>query len=120
MALGLPSYPSFDVKGENLAINWKKWSDRLEHFFVGYNITEPARKRALMLTFGGEGLCDLVDSLPADRFVITEAETTAGIDIYKKTVATLTQHFSPLINVEIQKYKFHECRQTQELSLIHI
>ena len=67
-----------------------------------------------MLTFGGEGLCDLVDSLPADRFVVTEADTRAGIDIYKKTVAILTQHFSPLINVEIQKYKFHECRQTQE------
>ena len=42
MALGLPTYPSFDVKGENLAVAWKKWSDRLELFFVGYNITNVA------------------------------------------------------------------------------
>ena len=67
-----------------------------------------------MPTFGGEGLCDLVDSLPADKLTVTEADTAAGIYIYQKTIATLTQHFSPQINVEIQKYKFHECRQTQE------
>ena len=86
MALGLPTYPSFDVKGENLAVAWKKWSDRLELFFVGYNITNAPRKRALMLTFGGESLCDLVDSMPDDKFTLTEADRTAGLDVYTKTV----------------------------------
>ena len=115
MALGgIPSYPSFDVKGENLAIAWKKWSDRLSLFFVGYNITDAAQKRALLLTFAGEGLCDLVDSMPDTKFTLTEADTAAGLDQYSKTVKVLTDHFSPIINIEIQKYKFHESRQTQD------
>ena len=115
MALGgLPTYPSFDVKGENLAVSWKKWSDRLDLFFVGYNITAAAQKRALLLTFAGEGLCDLVDSMPDTKFTVTEADTAAGLDIYTKTVKVLTEHFSPIINKELQKYKFHESKQTQD------
>ena len=114
MALGLPTYPAFDVKGENLAVAWKKWSDRLDLFFVGYNITAAARKRALLLTFGGEGLCDLVDSMPAEKFTLTEADTAAHLDAYSKTVKVLTEHFSPQINIEIQKYTFHESKQTQD------
>ena len=114
MALGLPTYPSFDVKGNSLAIDWKKWSSRLDQFFVGYAITEPPRKKALLLTFGGEGLCDLVDSLPQDKFTVTAADTEAGLDVYTKTVKTLTEHFSPKVNIEIQRYKFHECRQTED------
>ena len=88
--------------------------DRLDLSSVGYNITTAARKRALLLTFAGEGLCDLVDSMPDDKFTVTQADTAAGLDVYTKTVKVLTEHFSPIINIEIQKYKFHESKQTQD------
>ena len=114
MASNVPQYPPFDVKGESLAISWKKWSERLDLYFEGYEITAPARKRALLLTFGGGGLCDLVDSLPQDKFTVTEAERAAGLDTYTKTVRSLSEHFSPQVNIEIQRFKFHECRQTED------
>ena len=97
-----------------MAVSWKKWSDRLCLFFVGYGITDAAQKRALLLTFAGEGMCDLVDSMPDAKFTLTEADTAAELDIFSKTVKVLTEHFSPIINKELQKYKFHESKQTQD------
>ena len=110
MAFNLPIYPSFDVKGENAALRWKKWHERLKHVFVGYDIADPARRKALMLSFGGQDLCDLCDSLPAESFELTAEELAANLTVYDKAVLVITEHFSPDVNVEFQKYTFRQSK----------
>ena len=114
MAFNLPIYPSFDVKGENAALRWKKWHERLKHVFVGYDIADPARRKALMLSFGGQDLCDLCDSLPAESFELTAEELAANLTVYDKAILVITEHFSPDVNVEFQKYTFRQSKHTQE------
>ena len=113
MALSLPQYPKFDVKADAVATRWKKWQTRLERVFVGYGIETPERRKALLLTFGGSDLADLVDSFPDEKLNITEAERTAGTDEYTKLVEVLTEHFNPRLNTEFQKYTFRKSVQTQ-------
>ena len=117
MSLNLPQYPPFDVKGENSALRWRKWHERLQHIFVGYEIDSPVRRKALMLTFGGQELCDLVDSLPDASFTVTQAEQEAGLNVYTKAVKTITDHFSPQVNIEFQRYTFRRSVQTQQTVL---
>ena len=56
MAFNLPIYPSFDVKREYAALRWKKWHERLNNVFVGYDIANPVCRKAFMLFFGSKDL----------------------------------------------------------------
>jgi len=105
--LALPHYPPFDCKAEGKSIRWTKWVSRLKNVFVGYNIDSNKRKKALLLTFGGEDLNDIVDSLP-------ESATTAGSgeNCFDKLVTAITEYFNPSTNVEFQKYTFRHMQQS--------
>ena len=111
MAMSLPSYPEFDVKSEGLSIRWKKWHTRIERVFVGYDIADPVRRTALLLTFAGSEFCDLVDTFPATKFQITAAETDAGMNVYTKLIDVITKHFNPHTNLELQRFIFHDTLQ---------
>ncbi len=71
MAHALPTYPAFDCNGDSVGVRWKKWITRLEsNLFVGYAIEDPVRRRALMLSYGGEELNDIYDSLDPEKLVV--------------------------------------------------
>ena len=114
MAQGLLPYPQFNHKDQNCAVRWKKWHERLENIFVGYDITEQKRKKALMLTYAGEAFNNLVDGIPSVKFEVIEADTAQGIDLYTKTLKVLREHLSHKVNVEFQKYTFRKSVQTQD------
>ena len=112
--MSLPTYPEFDVKADGLSIKWKKWHTRLDRVFTGYDITDPARQKALLLTFAGSDFCDLVDTFPEAKFAITEAQATAGVNEYTKLVSVITEHFNPKTNLELQRFIFHETLQKDQ------
>ena len=104
--LALPHYPPLDCKSEGKSIRWAKWVARLQNVFVGYNIEDDKRKKALLLTFGGEELNDIVDSLPENATAAEDGER------FNKLVTAITNHFNPSTNVEFQKYTFRHIKQT--------
>lgn len=103
----IPSYPAFDCRSEDIAIRWNKWVNRLtNNLFVAYGIADEERKKALLLTYGGDDLCDIVEAMPVSE--ITPAE---GESCFDKIVAALNSHFNPRVNKEIQRYKFRHMKQ---------
>ena len=60
---GLPNYPVFDCQTKGQAIHWTKWITRLQNnVFVGYDVQDPKRQKALMLAYGGNELNDIYDT----------------------------------------------------------
>ena len=98
MAQSLPPYPPFECQSEGKGIRWTQWITRLtNNVFVGYNITDDARKKALMLTYAGEDLNDIFDTLSTD--LVTPQP---GIDemVFSKAVEALDVYFNPKQNKE--------------------
>ena len=60
----LPPYPTFDYETDktNAGPRWEKWVNRLDNLFVGLNITNDARKRALLLHYAGERVHEIFDA----------------------------------------------------------
>ncbi|GFO29554.1 hypothetical protein PoB_005605900 [Plakobranchus ocellatus] len=100
----MPPYEKFDCRLEGLAVRWSKWLKRLEHIFDGYQIDETQSKRqyALLLTYGGAELNDIVESLPT----ISAIET--GDNPYQELKTALTKHFS---QHQMLRYQFRHKRQ---------
>ena len=102
----LPSYESFDVKSEGVAIRWKKWVSRLtNNLFVAYDIQEDQRKRALLLTYAGNDLNDIVDNL-------TVNQPGDGESHFECLVQAVTNYFNPKVNTELQRYTFRHMKQS--------
>ncbi|KAK7091579.1 hypothetical protein V1264_009243 [Littorina saxatilis] len=72
----LPTYPSFDCSSDGVSIRWSKWIARLENLFVAFNVANDRRKKALLLTYAGNDLNDIVDSFPAADLTPREGEFT--------------------------------------------
>ena len=106
----IPAYPPFDTKSEGVATRWNKWVTRLiNNLFVAYNINNEGRKKALLLTYAGNDLNDIVESLP-------DSEITASADesVFDKLVQALNNYFNPKVNKEIQRYAFRQRKQQSE------
>ena len=63
MSTSLPSYPAFDCQADVRAVRWNKWTSRLGNLFVGYGIDDDTCKKALLLTYGGDHLNNLVETM---------------------------------------------------------
>ncbi|GFN75606.1 Gag Polyprotein [Plakobranchus ocellatus] len=107
----LPSYPPFDTRSDGIAVRWTKWVSRLKNnLFVAYDITNEARKKALLLTYAGPDLNNTTEALPD-----SELQAIGDESPFDKLVSALNQHFNPKVNKEIQRYQFRLMSQTTEL-----
>ena len=106
MAASLPAYPPFDCSSEGRAVRWQKWVTRLNNYFTAYQIEDANRQKALLLTFAGDELNDIVDTFTEDQLEPDDTETP-----FSKLVASLSDHFNPQTNVEYQKFIFRQCQQ---------
>ena len=112
MAFNLPTYNQFDCRSEGTNIRWNKWVNRLENIFIAYGINSSEQKKALLLSYAGDELNDIVDSLPPSDTTLVEGE-----DVYNKLVKAIATHFNPKTNVEIQKYIFrHKVQQSDNIN----
>ena len=103
--IGLPVYPPFDCSQEGRAVRWNKWVTRLQTFFNAYEITSQERKRALMLTFAGNELNDIVDTLTPEQ---------GKGESFDQLCEAITRYFNPQTNIEFQKYLFRKTEQQSD------
>jgi hypothetical protein len=87
------------------AQRWKKWTDRFENLMIAINLTDPARKKALLLHLAGESVQDIFDGL-----VVNEIQE--GENEYTQTRQALDDFFAPSKNVTFEIYNFRLARQT--------
>ena len=99
-----------DSDPTSVSQRWKRWSDRFDNLLVAMNVTNNARKKALLLHLAGDAVFDIfsglvIDAIPDDADPdVTNAYTVAktALDIY----------FSPKKNVEFERYTFRMAKQT--------
>lgn len=104
----LPKYPTFDydVDKTNAGPRWEKYVNRLENLFIGMNLKDDARKRALLLHYVGEAVYD-----------IYEAEKGSTAATYDETKKVLTAYFKPKRNIQMEIFNFRSCKQKANQSL---
>ena len=100
---GMPDLPRFDGHSDpsSLGIRWEKWLKRFEGAMIGFNITSPKRKRALLFHYGGEELSNIFETL----------EDTGDEKDYERAKAKLTAHFGPKSNPIYETLLFRELKQ---------
>ena len=105
--MALPAFPPFDVyKDGNVGPRWSKWLTRLERLLTGMAITDPDRKRALLVHYGGPDLDDIFDTLTVRPVTENEPQT-----LYTHAVQALTDYFTPKTNIAFEVYNFRQARQ---------
>ncbi|XP_064475544.1 uncharacterized protein LOC135389423 [Ornithodoros turicata] len=97
----LPAFPKFDphTDASSLAQRWTKWHARFENFLLAANVTDPTRKRTMLLHYAGEELCDIFQTL---------SDTQSD---YDTAVARLKAHFAPKKNTVYEKHVFRQAKQ---------
>ena len=97
----IPNFPEFDPDNDktNVGKRWEKYTGRLENFFLAMNITNDARKRALLLHYVGEHTHEIYE---ANK---TEPEPDEG-EKYKTAKTDLTKVFTPKKNELVAEHEF--------------
>ncbi|XP_064472857.1 uncharacterized protein K02A2.6-like [Ornithodoros turicata] len=97
----LPTFPPFNPHSDvsSLSPRWLKWIARFENFLLAANITDPARKRAMLLHYAGEEVYDVFQTLPN-----TETD-------FDTAVTRLKEHFAPKKNAVFERHIFRQARQ---------
>ena len=110
-----PTFPPFNVHEEtfNVAARWKKWLTRFENMLEAMAIDNSKRKKAILLHYGGEDICEIFEGLQLDE-TPSEGETN---DVYKTLKDALSSYFMPQVIVDYEIYKFRECKQNPDETL---
>ena len=117
---GMPSLPNFDPSTDptSLLVRWERWLRRFEGAMVGFGIAEFARRKALLLHFGGEALQDIFDTLDLSQ---PSAEIRAISDKderdYKAATQALTNYFTPKKNILYESIVFRRTAQKADESV---
>ena len=74
----LPEFPNFDTSSHaaSLSYTWNKWIKRLENLLTALEITDDARRRALLLHYAGEEVNDIYETLAEKEYASTKAALT--------------------------------------------
>ena len=90
----LPEFRRFNIDEEktSLGIRWKTWVAELENLIVALNITDPKRKRAIMLYYAGNDVHEIYCSLLT-------------------TPDKLTDYFEPKVNLTHEIFHFRQTKQ---------
>ena len=109
--LGIPQVAPFkpDTDPTSVAQRWKHWSDRFDNLVVARNVTDNARKKALLLHLAGENVFDIFSALVLPD--IPAGANPAIDNCYTVAKTALDNHFNPKKNVEFEKYTFRSTKQ---------
>ena len=102
MASILPQFPPFKIREDEVSAGtrWKKWFAQFENLITGMDITSMARKKALLIHYGGDEIFDLVDTFSADK-----KET------YDALRQELDRYFTPRVNPTYEAFKLRKMKQ---------
>ena len=91
MAINLPTFPEFDLQPrETVPTRFEKYHKRLNNLFAAMGIEEAPRKKAMLLHYVGEDVCDIFDTL-----TVPAPEPDTNGDVYKSAVKAISDHFEP-------------------------
>ena len=102
----LTPYPAFDCAPEGRAVRWRKYVKRFRTYLVAHDIDDDEREKAILLTFGGDDLNDIIDSLVPAALIPAEGETHL-----QKLIDAVDAHFNPEANIEYQRFMFRRMHQ---------
>ena len=104
----LPAVAPFSVSSEYTTLGqlWKKWVQSLEFYLAASNITDSARKRAVLLHLAGLEVQDIFLTL-----------TDTGVT-YETALAKLTEYFTPKKNILLKDICSGKLAKNQ-VSLLH-
>ena len=107
-ALDVQAPSKFSVDGDptSLAPRWKKWRDGFNLYLRAVVITDTNQKKALLLHCGGEGLQEVLNTLP-------EPEPADNANSYNDVVVALNAYFLPKQNKRYERHVFRGCSQTE-------
>jgi hypothetical protein len=105
-----------DEDQSSVGPRWAKWVNRFDNFLAALNITDDARRKALILHYGGEHVFEIFDTLNSNIRVKTPA--TAGVaavneTIYEAARRALNDHFTPRVNTDFEMFTFRQLRQLE-------
>ena len=104
----LPEFPRFSLNEDEMhsvGVRWKKYMSRFNNFLVALNINTEARKRALLLHYGGFSLQDIYESLDNTGTILAELNTA------------FTTYFEPKTNECFETWNFQKTVQNEGESL---
>ena len=110
----LPHYPEFDYVSENKAAKWTKYVNRLRNYFPAYNIEDDKWKKAILLTFVGEEVNDLIDELLSEQTTPEKNKTH-----FDKLVLAVQNHFNPENSTEYNRFIFQKEKPTPNIEDFH-
>ncbi|XP_046841925.1 uncharacterized protein LOC124436042 [Xenia sp. Carnegie-2017] len=100
----LPTFPTFNLEEPDLRKAWGKYVSRLENLLLAMNITNAARKKAMLLHYVGEEVNEIFETLAID-------EPDREEDVFRKAEKALRNYFTPQKNIEFEVYKFRQAKQ---------
>ena len=104
MAINLPTFPEFDLQPrETVPTRFEKYHKRLNNLFAAMGIEEAPRKKAMLLHYVGEDVCDIFDTL-----TVPAPEPDTNGDVYKSAVKAISDHFEPQKCVDHHVYNFRK------------
>ena len=99
-----------DSDPTSVSQRWKRWSDRFDNLLVAMNVTNNARKKALLLHLAGDAVFDIFSGLVIDA--IPDDADPDVTNEYTVAKTALDNYFSPKKNVEFERYTFRMVKQT--------
>lgn len=99
-----PRMEKFEIDGDitSAGLRWKTYSKRFVNMLTAFGITNNAKKKALLLHYGGEQIFEVYSSFPEN-----EVEDKSFEDILRM----FDGYFNPKVNTEYQIYLFRQERQ---------
>jgi hypothetical protein len=88
--------------------------NRFTNFLAALNITDEARKKALLLHYGGEGVFEIFETLDSTARVLVRATATdpAVVEtVYEAALRSLNDHFTPRVNADFEMFTFRQASQ---------
>lgn len=98
----------FDAKGENLAVEWRKWKRSLEYYLEASNVVGQRERKNLLLHLGGPELQDIFDSLPGVHEV---PHVAVDPPFYDVAIEKLDAHFQPIQRRTYERHIFRQITQ---------
>ena len=108
-ASNISPMPQFQPKSDptNTGARWTGWLERFETYLIAADVTDDARKRALLLYQAGSEVYEIFKTLP----------DTGESNNYTKAKDALTKHFEPAKNPIFEIYNFREAKQRADETL---
>ena len=106
-SVSIKPVPEFHPDAEldaSLATRWKDWMADFEMFILASGITDPKRKRALLLYQAGPTVREIFKQIP---------DTGAEVD-YDVAKAKLQEYFEPQKNRRYEVYRFRQATQERQ------